>query len=144
MESRLIFSRRLLLVCVAVTVSVALALALGVIPPVKAEVERGATPEMVVLAFWVNIGLNLLAALALFLIASRSTGLRWISRSGLVVVGLGVLLLGFALADAGSAYQSHGAPMQSASRLLIICAVADLLAGVLVFLAALRFPKKLE
>jgi len=134
----------MLLVCVVVTVSVALALALGVIQSVKAEVERGATPEKAVLAFWVNIGLNLLAALALFLIALRSRGLSWISRSGLVVVGLVVLLLGLALADAGSAYQSHGLAMQSASMLLIICAVADLLAGVLVFVAAPRFPKKLE
>ena len=94
----------------------------GVIPPVEAEASRGATPERAVQAFWVNIGFTLLSAITLVFIAIRSKGRSWISTSGLIIVGLIVLLLGLALADAASAYQKHGQLMESASVILFICA----------------------
>ena len=136
------FFRRLLMVCAAVIVCIAVVLAGGVIQPVKAEVSRGSTPEKAVLAFWVNIGMSLLSALALLVMAMRSNGPGWISKSGLIVVGLIVMFLGFALFDAGSAYRSHGPAMQSASTLLFVCAAVDFLAGALVVAATAFSPKK--
>ena len=141
MRFSLRFYRRVLLVCAVVVVSVALVLALGVVQPVRAEVDRGGTPEKALKAFWLNIGLSLLSALAVLSVVTRARGLGWPSRSVLVVAGVVVLLLGLALADAGSAYRSHGPAMQVASILLFFCAAADTLAGVLVIAAAVRLPK---
>ena len=141
MKSSPLFFRRMILVCAGVLVTVALVLALGIMQPVKAEVSLGATPERAVQGFWVNIGLSLLAAAILVSIAIRSNGRSWISTSILVIAGLIVLLLGIALADAGSAYQSHGPSMHFASILLFICAASDLLAGSLVFTMAYLQPK---
>ena len=136
--SNLLF-RRLILVYAAVIAVIALVLALAVIPPVNVEASLGATPEKAVVAFWFNIGLNFLSAVALVSIAIRSKGRHWISTSLLVMVGLIILLLGIALADAASAYKTHGRSMQNASLFLFICAVADFLSGVsVVFTALLR------
>lgn len=136
--------RRILLACAAITVAVALVLALGVIPPVNAEVARGATPEKAVSAFWLNIGLNLLSSSTLALLATRSESRSWISTSVLVIVGLIVLFLGLALLDAASAYMGHGQSMRSASILLFFCAAADFLTGVTVVAAALLRPKSTQ
>jgi uncharacterized membrane protein len=140
-DSRL-FYRRLLFVCAAIFFTVAIVLILGVIQPVKIEVSRGATPEKAVTAFWVNIGLNFLSAVTLVFIAIKSKHRSWMSTSVLVIVGLLVLILSLALADAASAYQSHGPQMQSASLILFTCAAADFLAGALVFTTAFLRPKK--
>jgi len=137
-----VFYRRMLIVCAVIFVTVTLVVALGVIPPVKADTYPGVTPERAALAFWVNIGLNLLSALTLFFIAIRSKSRSWKSTSVLVIVGIIVLLLGLALADAASAYQKHGPSMESASILLFICAAADFLAGVTVITTAFLRPKK--
>ena len=135
------FYRRVLLVCGVAFVTVALVLALGVMQPVKAEAGRGATPEKAVVAFWVNIALNLISALVIFSIVIPSNDFRWISKSVLIFTGLTVLLLGIALADAGLAYLSHGPAMKFASVVLFICAAADFLVGVLVVAAAVLLPK---
>ena len=50
------------------------------------------------------------------------------------------MLLGLALADAGSAYESHGPNMQTASVVLLVCAVADFLTGLGVFALAFLQP----
>jgi len=62
--------RRMLLVCAVLFVIVALVVALGVIPPVQADTSPGAAPERAVPAFWVNIGLQLLAAATLVFIGT--------------------------------------------------------------------------
>lgn len=142
MKLSLPLCRKILIVCAAVFITVALVLVLGVIQPVMAEASRGATPEKAVLAFWLNISLNLLSAITLVSIAVKSKGRSRISTSVLVVVGLMDLLLGIALADAASAYQSHGLSMQTASVLLFLCAAADFLAGVMVVTTAFFRPKK--
>jgi hypothetical protein len=132
----------MIFVCSSVFVIVALMLVLGVIPPVKTEALQGATTETAVKAFWVNVGLNLLSAFILIFIAIKSKVRNWISTSILVIIGFMVLLLGLALADAASAYQSHGPSMQSASIILFICAAVDFLGGVLVIITAILRPKK--
>jgi hypothetical protein len=142
MTVSLLFRRRMLLVCAALLAAVALVGALGVIPPVQAATFPGATPESAVPAFWVNIGLNLVAAATLVFIAIWSKGRSWISTSVLVVIGLVALFLGIALTDAFFAYQAAGPSMQTVAILLSFCAAADFLAGVLVVITAfLRLPK---
>ncbi len=142
MQDKLLFYPRMLLVCAVVFVIVALMLTLGVIPSVETDTYPGATSEIAVPAFWVNIGLNLLSALTLFFIATKSKGRSGISTSVLVIAGLIILLLGLALADAASAYQKHGPSMQSASILLFICAAADFIGGAVVITTAFLRPKR--
>ena len=134
--------RRLLFVYAAVVVAVALVIALGVIGPVKEDVYRNATPEMAVKAFWFNIGFKLFMAAVLVLIAVPAKGRSGISTAVHIVVGFVVTILGLVLIDAASAYLSHGPAMRTASILLYICAAADILVGVLVFITAFLQPRK--
>ena len=134
--------RRLLVVCAVLLFAVALAVAVGVIPPVRAATFPGATPGRAVPAFWVSVGLHLVVALTLVFTAMRSKGRSWISTSGLVVMGLAVLLFGIALTDAFFAYHSEGSSMRTVSVLLFFCVAADSLAGVLTITTAFLRPKK--
>ena len=143
MKINILFYKRMLLVAAILFVIVALVIALGVIPPVKADTYPGVNHEKVTVAFWVNIGLNLLIALTLFFVANRVKERSWKSTSVLITAGILVLLLGLTLADAASAYQKHGPSMQSASILLFICAAADLLGGALVVTTAFIQHKKI-
>lgn len=134
--------RRILLICAVLFVVVALVEAFGVIPPVKADTYPGVDHKKVVSVFWFNIGLNLVSAFSLFFITFTSKERTWKSASVLFITGFIVMLLGLACADAASAYQKHGPPMQSASILLFICAAVDFLAGVTVTISAFLRPKK--
>ena len=134
--------RRILFIYSAIVVMVALVLVLGVIGPVKSEAAAGATPERAVHAFRVNIGFNLLSAITLGLLATRLKGRSWISTSVHIITGLVIMFLGFALADAASAYLKHGPEMQSAAVLLFLCAAADFPTGILVGATAFLQPEK--
>jgi hypothetical protein len=142
MTVSLLFRRKMLLVCAALLAAVAIVEALGVIQPVQAATFPGATPESAVPAFWVNIGLNFVAAAILVCIAIWSKGRSWISTSVLVIIGLVSLFLGIALTDAFFAFQAAGPSMRTVSILLFFCAAADFLAGVLVVITAFLRPKK--
>ena len=131
------FCRRLFLVCAVLLVIVAVVVALGVIPPVKANPDPNVDHEKVAAAFWLNIGLNLLAAFSLFIIAVRSKSRNWKSTSVLTVTGLLVIALGLALTDAGSAYKELG----TASILLFICAGIDIVSGIAAITTAFLRPK---
>jgi hypothetical protein len=134
--------RRVLFIYATIVVVVALVLALGVLPFVRVEASIGATPQRAVQAFWINIGFNVLFAATFALIAMRSKGRSRITTSLHVVAGLLLMFLGFALADAGSAYLSHGPSMRAASVVLLCCAVADFLVGVSAFTTAFLQPKR--
>jgi glucan phosphoethanolaminetransferase (alkaline phosphatase superfamily) len=121
--------RRALFVHATIAAVVALVLALGVIPPVSVEASTGATTQRAVQAFWINFGLTMVLAATLVLIAIRSRGRSWLNSALHVGIGLLLMILGLALADAGSAYRSHGPSMQSASVILFVCAAADFLTG---------------
>lgn len=84
------------------------------------------------------MGLNLLAAFSLFIVAIRSKQRNWISTSVLIFTGLLVIVLGIALADTGAAYRELG----SASILLFICAGIDILAGVATITTTFLRPKE--
>ena len=133
--------RLMLLICTSVLVILALVLILGVIPSVRAEFLRGGTPEKAISGFWVNIGFNLLSAVSIALIALRSKNRNWISTTVSVIIGIIVILMGLALADAASAYIDHGPEMKFASILLFICALVDVLTGILLIIIAILLPK---
>lgn len=137
-----LFFRRALFACAAVFAAVVLGLALGVIPSVQADTTPGANPEAAVPILWVISGLHFLAAFIPIIVATRSGARSMISTSVLVVLGLVVLLFGFALADAGRAYRAEGPSMHFASTLLFLCAAADYLGGALVIAAPFLRPKR--
>lgn len=134
--------RRLLVVCAVLVAAVAVVVAVGVIPPVRVATFPGVTPERAVPAFWVNVGLQLLAAVALVYTAVGSKGRSWISTSGLVVTGLAVLLFAVALTDAAFAFGSSGSSMRTVTVLLFFCVAADALAGVLAVTTAFLRPRR--
>jgi hypothetical protein len=136
-----LFRGRLLLVCSILIVLVALSIALIVIPAVKIEWLSGGTPEKAVWAFWLNVVLSLLSAAICAAIAIWSKGRSLFSTIILVLLGLIVLALGVALFDAASAYRSHGQSMRTASTLLFVFAVMDILVGAYFWAAAFLRPR---
>lgn len=133
-------SRLMLAVCVVLVVAVGMVVAIGVIPPVRVASHPDITPESAVPAFWVSVGLHMLAALILVLTAALSKGRSRFSTSCLVVTGILVLFLGFALSDAALAFREAG--MRSVATLLFACVAADALAGALAFTTAFLRPDK--
>jgi len=136
-------SHRILLANALLLIFVSIVLMVGVIPSVKAEFLRGGTPEKAVIAFWVNMGFNVLSAVVVILIAIKSKHRTWISTSVLVMTGFIVFLLGLALSDAAAAYSGHGPAMETASIFLFICAGVDVLTGILLIVTAIIRPKML-
>jgi hypothetical protein len=134
--------RRLLLIYAASLALVALALTIGVIDPVEVEASIGATRAIAVTAFWVIAGLNVLFAAILVIIAARLKTQTCDVTPVHAIGGIIVILLGIMLADAASAYQSHGPSMQTASLILVFCATADFLTGVMMVITAFIQPKK--
>ena len=134
--------KRTLLFCAVLFALVVSAVALIVIPAVESDVSPNAVPGRAAAAFWVNVGLNLLFATA------GASAAIWSKRQGslsvtiLVVVAIGALLLGLALVDAAMAFRSHESIGQGIPVLLFICAALDIVAGVVLFVAVKRRPRK--
>lgn len=139
--SNLLF-KRLLVISAILLASVALMVALSVIPAARTDSASGVIPEGVVSAFWLNFGLGLLSAIGCVLFAISSRKRTRTSTSVLVGLGLVVLLLGWALSDAATAYRSHDGEMQRVSTLLFVCAALNLVAGALAATAAFTRSRK--
>jgi len=135
-------SRSLLAACAALVVVVALVVAVGVIPQVRVANVPDISPESAVPAFWVSVGLHLLAALVLVLTATLSKGRSRISTSVLVVTGIAILLFGFVLSDAALAFREAGPSMRTVTMLLFGCVAADVLAGALTIATAFLRPAR--
>jgi energy-converting hydrogenase Eha subunit H len=135
-------SRSLLAACAALVVVVALVVAVGVIPQVRVANVPDISPESAVLAFWVSVGLHVLAALVLALTATLSKGRSKISTSVLVVTAIAILLLGFLLSDAALAFREAGPSMRTVTTLLFLCVAADVLAGALTLATAFLRPAR--
>ena len=88
MKINVLCYRRLLLVCADLFLILGLAEALGVIAPVKADTYHDVNHDKVVGAFWIDIGLHLLAASALFFIAFKLKERNWNSTSVHNISGL--------------------------------------------------------
>jgi uncharacterized membrane protein YozB (DUF420 family) len=135
-------SRLMLVVCVVLVVAVGVVVALGVIPPVRVATHPDIAPESAVPAFWAGASLQILAALILVLTAALSKGRSGFSTSCLVVSGILVLFLGFALSDAARAFRDVG--MQSVATILLACVAADALAGALAITTAFLRSKEMR
>ncbi len=133
--------RRVLLTCGVLLALVALLVALVIVPAVESDVSPNARPEKAVLAFWVNVGLNLILAIACGGVAFVAKFQGSVSVAILVVIAIVGLLLGLALVDAAFAFRSHELIMPGTPALLFICAAVDLIAGVVVILAVARRPR---
>jgi hypothetical protein len=133
--------RWMLAACVVLVVAVALVVAVGVIPLVRVTIVPDISPEDAVPAFWTAVGLHLLAALVLLLIATLSKGRSRFSTPGLVVTGIAVLLFGFVLSDAALALLEAGPSVQTVTTLLLLCVAADALAGALTITTAFLRPR---
>lgn len=133
--------RWMLAACIILVVAVALVVSLGVIPAVHAATVPDISPEDAVPAFQIAVGLHILAALILALVAALSKARSRISTSSLVVTGVAVLFLGFVLSDAALAFREAGPSMQAVAILLFVCVGADVLAGGMSIRAAFLRPK---
>jgi len=124
--------RRLPIVVFALLALSALLLALVVIPAAKADSFPAATPERAIRAIWIIVGCNLLLGLFAFTLGRATTAfatLTW--RLAACFVALPALLTALALTDGGIAYWGHGPGMRTAAVTMLVCAVANALAGAL-------------
>ena len=136
--------RRILLISCVLLAGVALVLAAGVIPSVKTDQFRGATPQRAVPVFWFMIAVNLLAILALARTAFLEVHSSWSWRVLTGAVAMMILLFAFALMDGAFAYFGHGPEMRAVSILMFFCAGCDVIAGVLALIAAFLKPNEPE
>lgn len=130
------FYHRSMLINAFSLVLVALVLATIVIPAVKAEYLRGGTPKVALYAFWVNVFFNLLAAILIWFATIRINGRRFI----LVPIAFILLVMGWALADAGAAYLSHDPAMKTASIILFFCSGLDGIVVLLIIIVTAFHP----
>lgn len=135
-------SRWMLATSAVLVTAVALVVAIGVIPPVRVTTAPDINVEDAVRAFWVGLGLHLLAALVLLLIAALSKGRNKTSAALLVVTGVATLLLGFLLSDAARAFGAVGPSMRTVTTLLFLCVAADGSAGALTLATAFLRPAR--
>jgi phosphoglycerol transferase MdoB-like AlkP superfamily enzyme len=142
MKLSLTVCRRSLLTIAVLLIVVALMVAVTVIPQVKAEFLRGDTPQNAVIAFWVNIILTVLVAIVIWLVAKRTRGRNFIQLFALGLVAFIILILGWALGDAGEAYSGHGPAMHTASIILFIGCGINLLVVLSLIITMLFFPKR--
>jgi hypothetical protein len=133
------FPRILIISCVLL-VGVALVLAAGVVPSVKTDHFRGATPERAVPVFWFMIVVNLLATwlLARTAILKVHAGRSWRVLTGLTAIV--VLLFAVGLTDGAFAYSGHGPDMLLTSVRMFFCAACEIIAGALALTAAFLRP----
>jgi len=129
------------LICALLFALVVLVVALVVIPAVESDESLNALPERAVPAFWINVYLNLLLAIACAGVAFIAKSQGSISVAIQIVVAIGGLLLGLALIDAAFAFRSHELITSGTPPLLFICAAADLVAGAAAVVAAARRPR---
>ncbi len=134
--------RRVFAISAAILVLAGAILVIGVIPAVETDTYPRADPVRAARAFQVNVGISLLAAVALLLggvpLMRKGRG----GRSLLTLLGVVVLVAGLALVDATGAFGSHGPHMRVARVFMGLGAAAELSAGVLTCVAALRSTEK--
>lgn len=134
-------ARWMLVAGVVLVFAVALIVAVGVIPSVRATTVADINVGDAVPAFWMAVGLHLLAALLLLLTSPRPQGRSKISTPVLVVTGIAILFFAFVLSDAARAFAEAGPSMRAVTTLLFLCVAADVLAGVLTLGMAFLRPK---
>jgi len=130
--------RSVLYASIALLLLVAIVVATVVIPSVKADISPRATPAEAAAAFWVNTIVDCVVASILLLIAVRVRFRSPALTTCLLILGVVILLFGFALYDAARAFKH----LPTTSALLVACSVATLLTAVLACVSAFLLPKR--
>lgn len=129
----------LLITGAAFVAAPAIVLAAGLIPGLLADTfalaARAAT------AFRVHIVFAAMIVLALVVLSFRAAARPKLGAAVSQILGTSAILLGMCLVMAGFAFLGHGPGMPVAAALLFSSAAAELLAGVLVILAASRLTR---
>ncbi len=129
-------SQLLLIVSAILSIAIAIALVASIIPSVTTEHERGGTPITAVIAFWLDVAAFLVSGI-LFARFARTPGRTGRGRrTWTCILGAALIFIGLCFLDAADAYFRHGPEMAVASRVLIVCAVAGGLAGILAVVQA--------
>ena len=133
--------RRCALTSAGLLVVVAIVVVASVIPSVKVDTYPAAAPQSAVPAFWANVGLHILTATVLGLLAIRARGRSRFTTAVLGLMAFVVVVLALALTAAASAFGSHGPAMRTATNLLFFCSAIDALAAMLIIATAIRCSK---
>jgi hypothetical protein len=129
--------RRVLILGAALMLVSASLVAFGVIPLVRADTFPGAAPDRAVPAFWVNVLLSLLVAVAAVPSSRLGSNRATLRRALAGVLGLLALVLGLFLIDAATAFSRHGAGTHGAVVVLWVCVCLDVAAGLGIVWSAL-------
>jgi hypothetical protein len=132
---------RLLITGAAFVAAPAIVVAAGLIPGLLGDTFALAASQSAATAFRVHIAFAAIIVLALVVLSFSAAARPRLAAAVSQVLGASAILLGICLVDAGAAFLAHGPGMRAAVALLFPCAAAELLAGVLVILAASRLAK---
>ena len=127
---------RLLLIAGVLVSMAAITTVLGVIPSVLTDTFAQATPQEAATGLRVCAYID--AAIGLVMFASAKYRGSAVAMAVAGVGGLLAVLLGSLMSEGGGAFCGHGAQMHGAAAFLLICAVANLAAGVLALVAVFR------
>lgn len=117
----------------------AIVVAAGLIPRLLGNTLALAASQSAATAFRAHIVFAAIVVLALVVLSFRAAARPRLAAAVSQVLGASAIVLGMCLVMAGSAFLGHGPGMRAA--LLFCCASAEILAGVLVILAASRLAK---
>jgi uncharacterized membrane-anchored protein len=132
-------SSPLLITGAAFVAAPAIVVAAGLIPGLLGDTFALASSQSAATAFRVHIVFAAIIVLALVVLSFRAAARPRLAAAVSQVLGTSAIILGMCLVMAGSAFLGHGPGMRVA--LLFSSAAAELLAGVLVILAASRLAK---
>jgi hypothetical protein len=131
--------RRLLLVSAAVVATVAIVLAVGVIPlTARAGSFPDGTPGASVPVFWGIAGLNALVAGCLSFLGFRVGGDDRPASDALTLLAFLAFMSACFLAPPAFAFRGHGPVLLTASKLALLCLVAEIAVTAFVSSTALR------
>jgi hypothetical protein len=145
-SSRIRNCRRFLLVGVAILVGVSLLVVVGVTPPLMADppCTHGFRAHGAAVTLRVFAALNLLVAVMLAFVALRPGVCDRYSKGTLGAPAVLALLLAFFYAMASGIIRSDCPTLGTASVLLVVCAVSDLVTAVLVTAASVVAHRALK
>ncbi|MDD4858361.1 MAG: hypothetical protein PHD74_09695, partial [Candidatus Krumholzibacteria bacterium] len=131
----------LLIAGAALVAAPAIVLALGLIPKVLGDTFALASSHSAATAFRGHVVFAAIIVLALVVLSFRAAARPNLAAAVSQILGTAAIILGMCLVMAGFAFHGHGHGMRVTAALLFSSAAAELLAGVLVILAASRLAK---
>jgi Na+/proline symporter len=122
---------RLLYIATGLVILVILSIIIWIIPHVVQDTAHEAIPEKALPAFWVFIAIHLvLLAVLIWKILVSHRGGR-LSKTGLIIPGIILILMSMLLIDEAGAYLEHQPEMFNVAILLFVCSFCDMIAGII-------------